>query len=173
VHSITVQSLIALGVTVLVVFRFARRELVERVVRARTLWIRPALLVVLTGYMTVLTVMLDPHGIGEMIAALAVGIVLGAITGALIVRNSSFRAADQPGAVRVQGNRVTFAVWIGALAIRLVARYVLPGGGDPRTQFPLNCGTIALVAVAFVIIAVAFYGAIRRYAGVNPGTEFA
>jgi hypothetical protein len=173
VHGIATQSLIALGVAVLVVFRFARRELVERVVRARTLWIRPALLVVLTASMAVLTVDLDPRGIGEMIAALAVGIVLGAITGTLIVRNTSFRAADRPGAVRVRGSRITFAVWIGALAIRLVARYALPGGADPRTQLPLNCGTIALVAVAFVIIAIAFSSAIRRYADISLGTGFA
>lgn len=167
-NGFTTQSLIALGVTVLIVFRFARRELVERVVRARTLWIRPALLVVLTVYMVLLTVTLDPHGIAEMIAALAAGIVLGAITGTLVVRNTSFRAADGPGAVRVQGNRITFGVWIGALAIRLIARYTLPNGGDPRAQFPLNCGTVALVMVAFVVIAIAFYAAIRRYARVAP-----
>jgi hypothetical protein len=170
VNGFATQSLIALGVTVLVVFRFARRELVERVVGAHTLWIRPALLIVLTVYMVVLTVALDPHGIAEMVAALAIGIVLGGITGALIVRNTSFRAAERAGAVRVQGNRITFAVWIGALAIRLVARYALPGGGDPRAQFPLNCGTVALVAVAFVVIAIAFYAAIRRYASVSPAT---
>jgi hypothetical protein len=168
VNAFAMQSLIGLGVTVLVVFRFARRELVERVVRARTLWIRPALLVVLTAYMVVLTVTLDPHGIGEMVAALAAGIVLGAITGVLIVRNTAFRAADRPGAVRVQGNRITFGVWIGALAIRLVARYALPSGGDPRAQFPLNCGTVALIAVAFVVIAIAFYDAIRRYPSIAP-----
>lgn len=164
------QSLIALGVTVLVVFRFARRELVERVVGARTLWIRPALLIVLTVYMVVLTVALDPHGFAEMVGALAIGILLGGITGALIVRNTTFRAASRPGTVRAQGSRITFGVWIGALAIRLVARYALPSGGDPRTQLPLNCGTVALVAVAFIVIAIAFYGAIRRYASVSPAT---
>jgi len=35
---------------VLIVFRFARRELRERTVRARSLWIRPAILIALTAY---------------------------------------------------------------------------------------------------------------------------
>jgi hypothetical protein len=160
------QSLIALAVVVLVVFRFARRELVERVVRARTLWIRPALLAVLTVYLVALSSSLDPRGDGEMLLSLAGGIVLGVITGALIVRNTRFRAADVPWSVRVQGNRVTFGIWLGALAVRLVARYAFPSGADPRAQLPLNCGTVALVAAAFVVIAVAFYVEIRRYGSV-------
>jgi Protein of unknown function (DUF1453) len=162
------QSLIALAVAVFVVFRFARRELVERVVSARTLWIRPAVLVALTAYLVVLSSSLDPSGDGEMLLTLAAGGVLGVITGALVVRYTRFRAADRPWSVRVQGSRATFGIWIGALAVRLLARYALPHGADPRAQLPLNCGTVALVAAAFVVIAIAFYAAIRRYGGPAP-----
>ncbi len=158
------QSLIALGVTVLIVYRFARRELRERTVSARTLWIRPAILIALAGYLIVLSVQLDPAGDGEMAAVLTGGAVLGAIAGWGIVRNSRFAAAAVPHAVRVRGNRITFVIWIGALATRVLARYVLPYGAAPRAQLPLDCGTVTMTAAAFVVIAVAFARRIARYA---------
>jgi len=157
------QSLISVLIAALVVFRFAQRELKERVVKANTLWIRPVILLAITVWLIVLTLSVDPSGTPEMIVALIAGIVLGAVTGLLIVANTSFRPADVPNAVRVQGSRITFAIWIGAFAIRFIARFVVPHGADPRTQLPLNAGTVALVAAAFIVIALAFYRAIGRY----------
>jgi hypothetical protein len=157
------QSLFSVLVVALVVFRFAQRELKERVVKAGTLWIRPVILLAITVWLIVLSMSLDPSGTTEMIVALIAGVALGAITGLLIVANSSFRAAGVPNAVRVQGSRITFAIWLGAFAIRFLARFLVPHGADPRTQLPLNAGTVALVATAFVVIALAFYRAIGRY----------
>ncbi len=162
------QSLLSVLVVAFVVFRFAQRELKERVVKASTLWIWPVLLLAITVWLIVLSVSLDPSGTTEMIVALIAGVVLGAVTGLLIVANTSFRAAAIPNAVRVQGSRITFAIWIGAFAIRFLARYLVPHGTDPRTQLPLNAGTVALVATAFVVIAVAFYRAIGRYRNAVP-----
>jgi hypothetical protein len=156
-------SLIALAVTVLVVFRFARRELRERTVRLQTLWIRPAILLAITVYLIVLSAQLDPFGDGELLAVLAAGSLLGVLVGVLIVRNTRFAAAAIPHAVSVIGNPVTFAIWVGALAIRLLARYALPHGADPRAQLPLNCGTVVMTTVAFVVIALAMWAEIRRY----------
>ncbi|HEY6237229.1 MAG TPA: hypothetical protein VIW69_19150 [Candidatus Elarobacter sp.] len=153
------QSLISLLVVAFVVFRFAQRELKPRVVKAATLWIRPVVLIAIAGWLIALTLMLDPSGTTEMIVALGVGIVLGIVTGALIVANTAFSPADISNAVRAQGSRFTFAIWIGAFAIRFAARYIVPHGTDPRTQLPLNAGTVALVAAAFVVIAVGFYRA--------------
>ena len=161
-ESSAIQSLVGLGVAVLVVLRFARRELRERTVAAKTLWIRPAVLLAMTIYLVGLSLSIDPAGDAEMWLALAGGVVLGIITGSLIVANTQFHPADKPSAVRVLGNRVTFAIWIGALLVRLLARYALPHGADPRTQLPLNCGTVALVAAAFVVIAAGFYREIGR-----------
>ena len=166
------QSLLALAVAVIVVLRFARRELRERIVSANTLWVRPTLLVAVTVYLVWATATIDPGGLAEMGIALGAGIVLGVVTGMLIVRNTRFAPADRPHAVRVRGNRTTFAIWIGALVVRLIARYALPHGADPRAQLPLNCGTVALVASAFIVIALAFYGASRKMSSLSgvPGT---
>ncbi len=163
------QSLVSLLVVAFVVFRFAQRELKERVVKASTLWIRPVLLLAIMAWLIGLTVTLDPSGTTEMALALVVGIALGVITGGLIVANTRFRPAEIPNSVRAQGSRLTFGIWIGAFVIRFLARYVVPHGADPRTQLPLNCGTVALVTAAFVVISIAFYRAIARYRGQTPG----
>jgi hypothetical protein len=166
VGSFATPSLVALGVTVLLVFRFARRELRERTVRSRTLWVRPAILLAITAYLVVLSVQLDPRGDGELAAVLAAGGALGVVLGWAIVRNTRFSPAAAPNAVRMIGSPVTFAIWIGGLAIRLLARYVLPQGADPRAQLPLNCGTVVMTTVAFVVIALATLAQIRRYGAV-------
>jgi len=165
VNALATQSLFGIAIAVLIVFRFARRELRERTIAARTLWLRPAILIALSAYLVWLSVTLDPIGDGEMIAVLLGGAVLGVVTGFAIVRNTRFAPAAVPNAVLVRGNRITFVIWIVAFALRLVARYALPHGADPRAQLPLNCGTIVMTAVAFVVIALAFAAAIRRYAG--------
>ncbi len=160
------QSLITLAITALVVFRFAQRELKERVVKAGvTLWLRPAILAAVMAWLVVLTVTVDPAGVAEMIVAVVVGAALGAVTGRLIIANTAFAPADVPNAVRVRGSRVTFGIWLGVFAVRLLARYLIPHGADPRTQLPLNAGTVAVVVVAFVMIAVAFAREIRRAGG--------
>jgi hypothetical protein len=163
-NSLTTQSLFGLAIAALIVFRVARRELSERTVSARSLWIRPAIMVALSVYIVSLSMRLDPDGNGEMIAVLIGGAVLGVVTGFAIVRNTRFAAAAVPNAVLVSGSRVTMGIWIAAFAVRLLARYVLPHGADPRAQLPLNCGTIVMTAVAFVVIALAFTAEIRRYA---------
>jgi hypothetical protein len=168
VNALATQSLFALGITVLIVFRFARRELRERTVRTRTLWIRPAILIALTAYFVYLSATVDPIGNGEMVAVLIGGALLGVVVGFAIVRYTQFAPAGIPDAVLVRGSRITFAIWIAALGVRLAARYLLPHGADPRAQLPLNCGTIVMTTVAFIVIALAFGQAIRRYAGSMP-----
>jgi hypothetical protein len=164
--SFVTQSVITLLVAAFVVFRFALRELKPRVIKAGgTLWARPVILLILTAYLIWTTVTVDPAGIDELFAALIAGAVLGAITGALIVRYTTFAPAGAPNAVIASGSRVTFAIWVIAFVLRFVARYIVPHGADLRSQLPMNCGTVALVAVAFVVIAVAFHRAIGRYGG--------
>jgi len=157
------QSLIALLVAAFVVFRFAVRELKPRIIKRGTLWIRPVILVVLTVWLIWTSATVDPAGTGELVAAVLTGAVAGAITGALIVRYTTISPAV-PNAIVASGSRVTFAIWIVAFVLRFVARYVAPHGADPRTQLPMNSGTVTLVAVAFIVIAVAFHRAIAATA---------
>jgi hypothetical protein len=162
------QSLFVLLIAAFVVFRFAARELKPRVIKAGAFWVRPALLVALTVWLAYMTARLDPAGTGQLVVALIVGTVAGAITGALIVRFTTFAPAGVPNAVIASGSRITFGIWLAAFALRFLARFVVPHGADARSQLPMNSGTVALVAVAFVVIAVAFQRAIGRYRGVPP-----
>jgi hypothetical protein len=54
-----------------------------------------------------------------------------------------------------------------------LARYVLPYGADPRAQLPLNCGTVMMTAMAFVVIGLAFWRQIRRYGSTSIGAPAA
>ncbi len=167
-ESRALTTLLPLAVTVLVVFRFAFRELRERTITSPGMWIRPAIFVALTAYLVVLTAGINGRDDGIMLVSLAAGALLGVVTGVAIVRNTTFTPADKRNAVRVRGSRVTLGIWIAALAVRLLARFLFPGGADPRAQLPLNCGTVALVGVAFIIITLAFQREIGRHAPALP-----
>jgi len=150
---------------VFIVIRFAVRELRERIVKSPGIWIRPAIMVALSAYLIAVTLSVDGRDDAVTFGALAIGALLGAIVGIAILKNTAFAPAGMPRAVRARGSRITLAIWIGALAVRLLARYLAPGGADPRAQLPLNCGTVALVAVAFLVIAVGFQREIGRDTG--------
>jgi hypothetical protein len=160
----SLTTALPLLLVLVVVVRFAFRELRERTVRIPTLWIRPALLIALNGYLIVLTMRVDSRDGAITVVSLLVGAILGAVTGLAIVANTSFAPAGVPNAVRVRGNRITLAIWLGALAVRVLARFIYPGFGDPVAQLPLNCGTVALVTVAFIVIAIEFHRQIVRLA---------
>ena len=61
-NPLVLQSLFSVLIAALVVFRFAQRELKERVVKAGTLWIRPVVLLAITVWLIVLTLSVDPVG---------------------------------------------------------------------------------------------------------------
>ena len=169
-NPVAVQSLFLLLLTAFVVFRFAVRELRPRVIRSGiALWLRPVILVALTAYISWIAVTIDPSGINELFIALVVGAVAGAITGVLIVRYTTFAPAGIPNAVMASGSRITFGIWVAVFALRLLARFVVPHGADVRTQLPMNGGTVIVVAIAFLVIAVAFQRAIGRYGGGSGG----
>ncbi|MBD5654084.1 MAG: DUF1453 family protein [Candidatus Eremiobacteraeota bacterium] len=156
------QTLITLAITAAIVIRFVRRELSARVVRSRTLWIRPVLLFLVLAGFVIGTLRSFPQVAPLLGLTVVAGAFCGAVTGLLVVRSTTFSPAEKRGAVRVHGSRVTAAVWIGALVLRLVARLLVPHSGL-GVQSALNSGLIALVAVAFAIVAVAFHDEIRRF----------
>jgi hypothetical protein len=167
-NAVVTQSVIALAFAVFIVLRFARRELVEQTITLRRLWVRPVVLVAMTAYLIWINILLDTEEVVAMVVALGAGIALGVATGAGVVANTRIAPAGRPGAIRTRGNWITFGIWIAALALRLAAHYAVPHGEDPRAELPLNCGTVALVASAFIVIALAFSAAIRRTRRYGP-----
>jgi hypothetical protein len=162
---------IPLVVGLVVVARFLFRELRERTVKVRTLWIRPGIVALATIGFTAAALSRTGVNPGLLIVTLLVGAALGVLTGVLVVGSTTFAPAGVPGAVRVRGSAVTVIVWLTALALRYAARFVIGGSGaDITTQFELNAGLLALIAGAFVFVALAFHRAIDRLA---PGATVA
>lgn len=156
---------ITLAIVLLVVVRFLFRELRQRKVRLRTLWIRPGLLAVFTVLLTAGAFAIPQTNFGVLAISVAIGVVLGIVTGTLVVRSTTFAPAGERGAVLAKGSVVTVIVWVVAIALRLVARFVFAGtGAAPAAQFELNAGLLALVTAAFVVVALAFHRAIDRLA---------
>jgi hypothetical protein len=167
----TLATALPLLLTAFVVVRFALRELRLRTVKSPGIWIRPGILVLLSAYLLVLTFGLDGRDDAVTVASSLIGALLGVATAVGVLRNTTFAPAPEPRAVRVQGSRATVAFWIGALAVRLLARYLYPGGADPRAQLPLNCGTVILVTVAFAVIATSFQHEITKRSALLGATD--
>jgi hypothetical protein len=159
------STLVTLVVAALVVVRFLFRELRERKVRLRSIWIRPGILAAFTAVLIGVTFTIPHTNVSFLVLACAVGAVLGVVTGVLVARSTTFRSAGERGAVFVKGNTTTVIVWIAALALRFVARFAFAGSGaSPAEQVELNAGLLALVTAAFVVVALEFHRAIDRFA---------
>lgn len=159
------STYITLAVVLVVVVRFLFRELRQRKVRLRTLWIRPGILTVFTVLLIVGAFATAGLNVGVMLISIVAGAAFGLLTGWLVVRSTTFAPAGERGAVLAKGSIVTVIVWVAAIALRLVARFVFAGSGAaPAQQFELNAGLLALVTAAFVFVALAFHRAIDRLA---------
>ena len=159
------SNLITLAFALVVIVRFLFRELRERKIRVRSLWIRP-------GILGVLMVLLLAGGFAIphvskplMLLSALIGAVVGVVTGALVVRSTTFAPAGERGAVLAKGSIVTVIIWVAAIVLRLAARYAFAGAGaDAATQYELNAGLVALITAAFVVVAMQFHRAIDRLA---------
>lgn len=159
------STIITLVIVAIVVVRFLFRELRARTVRLRTLWIRPGVLIVLT--LLVLAGAFAIPGANVVVACISVlvGAVLGVVTGALVVRSTTFASANERGAVIARGSAVTVVIWVVAILVRFAARFAFAGtGAGAAAQYELNVGLIGLVAAAFVVVALGFHRAIDRLA---------
>ncbi len=153
------QGEVSTLVSLLVVALIARRELRTSTVVAGRLWIRPALVVVVTACLCALAVIEAPDHLPILIAWMAGGIVLGVATGFAILRLTTMRPAEKPNALIVKGSFATIAVWVVVLLIRVGARFLF-GGTSPISNIDASVGTVAVVAAALVVLASAYQRAI-------------
>jgi hypothetical protein len=158
-------TLITLAIVLVVVIRFLFRELRERKVRVRTLWIRPGILSFVSVLLIAGAFWIPNLNLAVMGLAIVIGAVLGVVTGMLVVRSTTFAPAGERGAVLAKGSIVTVVVWVVAIALRLLARFAFAGSGaGPAEQYELNAGLLALVTAAFIVVALQFHRAIDRLA---------
>jgi len=153
------QGEVSTLVSLLVVALIARRELRTSTVVAGRLWIRPAIVVIVTACLVVLAVTEAPDHVPMLLAWMAGGIALGVAAGFAILRLTAIRPAEKPNALIVKGSLATIAVWIVVLLIRVGARFLF-GGTNPISNIDASVGTVAVVAAALVVLASAYHRAI-------------
>jgi hypothetical protein len=151
-------------ISLLVVALVARRELRASTRVAGRLWLRPAVIAIVTAALAALAVFEAPGHIAVLVAWVAGGVAVGIATGIVLVRFTAIRPAARPDAVVVQGSLATIGVWVVVLVLRVGAR-MLFGGSSEADTIDASVGTVAVVASASATLASAFHRAIALRTG--------
>jgi len=146
-------------VSALVVAVVVFREFRQRIVVAKTLWIRPASLALLTLALAAISLRLAPNGLPELETFLAAGVAIGAVVGLLLVRSTHIDGALSSDRLTVRATRATLAIWVVVLLARFAIRFSY--GASPLVGLDLNAASVATVAAAFAVIAIVFRNALR------------
>jgi len=153
-HAAAPNALIQYAIIALVVVRLAIRELRDRTMNLGRIFIAPAIIAALAIGTIVWKIATFPDTLPRTILLAVVGIALGVVLGVAVGRFTSVRAGTQPNTVIVRGSKITVALWIGALLLRVAAHLFVPTTSA--------AGNAELVVGLFVIIGSALFAA--RYA---------
>jgi hypothetical protein len=153
VSSAVQTQLFTIAITLAIVARFLFRELRARTVNIGTLWVRPAVLVLLTAFLVFAGVRLDADA-RELGLALLVGLVAGVAVGYLVVQSTAIEPGPKPNTLRLRGSWITVVIWVVALVARLAVRLVSGGYSGGATSMVTTAGTLAMVAAAFGMFAI-------------------
>jgi len=151
-------------ISLLVVALVARRELRASTRVAGRLWVRPAIVAIVTASLAALAVFEAPDHLAVLVAWIAGGVAVGIATGIVLLRFTAIRPAERPDAVVVQGSLATIGVWLVVLVLRFGAR-MLFGGSSAAAGIDASVGTVAVVASASATLASAFHRAIAMRTG--------
>lgn len=151
---------IGLLISVGIVLATVAGELRARVIDKKTLWVRPALLGVLTVALGGLSLKLAPHLASVLMLYAAGGGIVGVLVGLLLARRTAITRAGNLDSLQVRGSAITIAIWLAFIAGRLALRSVTPG--VPILGLDASVASTAAIASAFAVLAVSFRSAIHR-----------
>jgi len=138
---------------VLVVARFLARELRVRRMALSRLFVLPAIFAVLVVCLVVLTIQQDAGQIFPLAIGSLAGIAVGAGIGLAVAHFTSVTAGPARGVVLVRGSATTVAIWIGALLLRLVPRFIIGSTTHtPATFLMLNSVLLVMLASAIFTV---------------------
>jgi hypothetical protein len=149
-----------IAIIALVVARFLFRELRVRRIKTSGIFIVPGVMAVLGAFLVYSVMALAPDQEFNLLVGGLAGIVVGAAIG-LAVGHFTTVQVQQPGLLLVRGSPITVAIWIGALALRLVARYFVSGGANIVSTDPSSAGPSTMLNAVLVILLVAALTAVR------------
>ncbi|MGD0143421.1 MAG: hypothetical protein ABSC92_09700 [Rhizomicrobium sp.] len=143
------KSILPLIVPVLIVALILRRSMTSRTVRVQTMWIRPAILLILACVTLATTRLPGPIALAAFVAA---GLV-GAGVGYLRARHLELSVDPETGVVSSKATPIGTILIVGLVAVRIGLRFAFPEmGANPG-------GHVAADAVAWTDGALIFSAA--------------
>jgi hypothetical protein len=114
----------------------------------------PIVFVVLAAALVGLAVATAPYVTVEVATGTLAAVLVGAGIGLAVDRFTSVRIDPAGSAAIVRGSWTTAAIWIGALALRLLGRYVAYGAGlrSAGTTLALNAVLVVMLAAALLVL---------------------
>jgi hypothetical protein len=113
-----------LAIVALVVVRFLARELRDRKIPINRVWIVPGVMFLLCAYLFATTLQIESDLLLEVLIGSIAGIAVGAAVGLAVDRFTTLRLSSDGKAMIVRGSMITVGIWIGALLLRLLGRFV-------------------------------------------------
>jgi hypothetical protein len=142
----------------LVVALLAVRLLRPQRISVTRMWVAPLVLCALTAWVIYANNMLNPAPPFEIAIGLVVGALAGLPFGLLRGVHTDVRPTDRPGVMYLGSSWVTLAIFVGAFALRFVARELMPHRGSLSAT--IGDG---LLAFAIVFIVASYYVIFRKY----------
>jgi hypothetical protein len=146
----------SLGVTaifaIFVVGRFLIRELRERKYVIARIYLAPGLLALVAIALVALTIVDEPHALAVLVASCGAALLIGGGIGYAVAHFTTVRVTADPNVIYSRGSYATVAIWIAALALRLLVR-VGPGmRHGPHASLGPNAALIVLLASALFFV---------------------
>jgi hypothetical protein len=169
-HSYAAGSLTSilapLAVGLLVVIRFLVRELRDRRIPFNRFFVFPAIFGVISVALVYFAASTAPYYVVQLAAGSFAAVVVGIGIGLAVDRFTSVRLGPSGTSAIIRGSWMTVAIWIAALALRLVGRYFIFGVGPKAlgVTLTLNAALVLMLFAAMVVLRVRLFaraGALR------------
>jgi hypothetical protein len=145
-----VQLLPLVVVVVVLAIRFIRPQRIS----VTRMWIQPLILVALTGWTIYATEALNPAPGWQIVAALAIGGIVGVPFGVLRGIHTDVRPTERPGVMYLGSSWITIVIFAVAFGLRAVVRTIMPHRGSLSAAIGdgLLAFAIAFIAASYVVI---------------------
>jgi len=147
---------ITVGVIVLVLARFLFRELRLRRIKTASIFAVPVIVGIIGAFVVYSVVVAAPDQIAPLAIGGVVAIAVGIGIGFAVAHFTTVEVAE-PGVLLVRGSWITVGIWVGALLLRLAARWFVSGGHTIiYTDAAVTAGpSLMLNAVLVIMLAAA------------------
>jgi hypothetical protein len=144
----------------LVVVRFLARELRLRRVPLNRFFAVPIVFGLISAWLIYLAISTAPDLTLEMLIAAAAAVAVGAGVGLAVDRYTAVALSDDGTKALIRGSRTTVAIWIGALILRWVGRWVVlhvAGTVTLGMTLVLNAALVILLGSAATVLRVLLF----------------